>query len=79
MLGVASQNKKGDSFTNLLMELEMEIAETRQELDFCKREVHMLTHERNKVSERAENKCEEINGYLNKELCYLEEQMLKAM
>ena len=29
--------------------------------------------ERNKVSEAAENKCEEINTYLNKELQYLEE------
>ena len=39
MLGVHSQNKKGESFNTLCMELEMEIAETRQELDFCKREV----------------------------------------
>ena len=78
MLGVASQNKKGESFSTLCMELEMEIAETRQELDFCKREVRMLTQDRNKVSEMAENKCEEINAYLNKELIYLEEQMLKA-
>ena len=73
MLGVASQNKKSENFSNLCMELELEIAETRQELNFCKREVRMLTNERNKVSEIAENKCEEINGYLNKELVYLEE------
>ena len=39
MLGVHSQNKKGESFNNLLMELEMEIAETRYELEFCKKEV----------------------------------------
>ena len=73
MLGVASQNKKGDSFNTLCAELEMEIMETRSELEFCKREVKMLTQERNKVSEVAEIKCEEINNYLNKELAYLEE------
>ena len=68
MLGVHSNNKKGDTFTTLMQEIEMEIGDTRAELEYCKREVRMLTLERNKVSEQAESKTDEINGYLNKEL-----------
>ena len=79
MLGVHTQNKKGDSFTALMQEIEMEIGDARAELEYCKREVRLLTSERNKVSEQAEAKCDEINGYLNKELQYLEESMMKSM
>lgn len=40
-------------------------------------EVQNLTSERDKVSEQAENKCDEICHYLTKEFNYLEESMTK--
>ena len=50
MLGVASHNKKGDNMQNLLMELEIELMDTRKELELCKKDAKQLTKERNKVS-----------------------------
>ena len=79
MLGVHSHKQKTDSFTAMMMELENDIADCRNELEYCKKEVRVLTQERNKVSEHAESKTEEINNYLNKEFQYLEESMMKAM
>jgi hypothetical protein len=60
-----------------LAELEQEIFETRNELEFCKMEVQNLTSERDKVSEMAESKCNEICSYLTKEFNFLEEVMTK--
>ena len=70
--------KNNVSFMALIMELEEDIFDTRKELNFCKKEVQILNTERDTVAEMAETKCEDINKYLNKEIHYLEELILKS-
>ena len=60
------------------MDLEEEIAETRKELNFCKKEVQILNTERDTILEMAETKCVDIDKYLTKEIHYLEELINKA-
>ena len=71
-------SKNNINFISFLNEIEDEIAETRKELNFCKKEVQILNTERDTVSEMAESKCVDINRYLNKEIHYLEELIAKA-
>ena len=75
----ASQGTKNNrSFHANLLELEEDIAETRKELNFCKKEVQILNTERSTVLEMAETKCIDIEKYLAKEIHYLEELISKA-
>ena len=71
-------SKNSRSFHANLFDLEEEIAETRKELNFCKKEVQILNSERDTVAEMAETKCNDINKYLSKEVYYLEELINKA-
>ena len=66
------------NFTGFTIELEEEIAETRKELNFLKKEVQILNTERDTVAEMAKTKSEDIDRYLNKEIHYLEELINKA-
>ena len=70
--------KNSRSFHSNLIDLEDEIAETRKELNFCKKEVQILNSERDTVAEMAETKCNDINKYLSKEVYYLEELINKS-
>lgn len=79
MSGYGSFSSKNQtSFVSNLFELEEEIAETRKELNFCKKEVQILNSERDTVLEMADTKCEDINKYLAKEIRYLEELISKS-
>ena len=66
------------NFTGFTIELEEEIAETRKELNFLKKEVQILNTERDTVAEMAKTKSEDIDRYLTKEIHYLEELINKA-
>ena len=70
--------KNNRSFHHNLLELEEDIAETRKELNFCKKEVQILNSERQTVLEMASTKCVDIEKYLSKEIHYLEELINKA-
>ena len=59
-------------------DLENNINETRQELNFCKEEVAILKTEEDVVSDMAQNKCKDVEKYLNKEIHYLHELIKKA-
>ena len=61
-----------------MIEIEEEIAETRKELNFCRKEIQILNSERDTVIEMADTKCSDINKYLTKELHYLEELIQKS-
>ena len=61
-----------------LNDLEQNINETRQELNFCKKEVSVLKTEEDVVSDMAQNKCTDVEKYLNKEINYLHELIKKA-
>ena len=58
--------------------MEQNINETRQELNFCKKEVAILKTEEAVVADMAQNKCLDVNKYLNKEIHYLHELIKKA-
>ena len=73
-----SSAKNNRSFHANLLELEEDIAETRKELNFCKKEVQILNSERQTVLEMAQTKCMDIEKYLSKEIYYLEELINKA-
>jgi hypothetical protein len=80
--GIGSMNSSRMSgnvnFMGFCIELEEEIAETRKELTFLKKEVLILNTERDTVSEMAQTKCDDIDRYLHKEIHYLEELINKA-
>ena len=79
MSGYGSFTSKSNvSFISNLQELEDEIAETRKELNFCKKEVLILNTEKETVAEMAETKMADIDKYLTKEIHYLEELISKA-
>ena len=59
-------------------DLEQNINETCQELNFCKKEVMVLKTEEDVVSDMAQNKCKDVEKYLNKEINYLHELIKKA-
>ena len=73
-----SNSKNARSFHSNLLDLEEEIAETRKELNFCKKEVQILNTERDTILEMAETKCSDIDKYLSKEIHYLEELINKS-
>ena len=73
-----SQTNNARSFHSNLVDLEEEIAETRKELNFCKKEVQILNTERDTILEMAETKSVDIDKYLTKEIHYLEELINKA-
>ena len=73
-----SNSKNARSFHSNLLDLEDEIAETRKELNFCKKEVQILNTERDTILEMAETKCSDIDKYLSKEIHYLEELINKS-
>ena len=75
----SSGSKNARSFHATLIEIEEEIAETRKELNFCRKEIQILNSERDTVLEMADTKCSDINKYLTKELHYLEELIQKSM
>ena len=78
MTSGSMSSKNNVNFIQFLLDIEEDIAETRKELNFCKKEVQILNSERDTVSEMAETKCEDINKYLNKEIHYLEELIGKS-
>ena len=63
------------AFTN---ELDEEISEVIKELSFLKKEIHILNTERDTIADMARTKCEDIDRYLNKELHYLDELVIKS-
>ena len=65
------------SFSGFVYDLEEEIAETRKELNFCKKEVQILNTERDTVLEMARTKLQDIDKYLHKEIRYLDELVKK--
>ena len=68
----STSGKNARSFHSNLLDLEEEIAETRKELNFCRKEVQILNTERDTILEMAETKCSDIDKYLTKEIHYLE-------
>ena len=75
----SSASKNARSFHASLIDIEEEIAETRKELNFCRKEIQILNSERDTVLEMADTKCSDINKYLTKEMGYLEELIQKSM
>ena len=73
-----SSGKSQVNFIKFLNDLEQNINETRQELNFCKKEVSVLKTEEDVVSDMAQNKCTDVEKYLNKEINYLHELIKKA-
>lgn len=80
--GIGSMNSskmsQGVNFTSFANELEDEIIETKKELNFLKKEIHILNTEKDTIAEMASNKCDDIDRYLHKELGYLEELINKS-
>lgn len=74
----SSKMSQGVNFTSFAQELEDEINETRKELNFLKKEVHILNTEKDTIAEMASTKCDDIDRYLHKELSYLEELINKS-
>ena len=75
----SNNSKNARSFHASLIDIEEEIAETRKELNFCRKEIQILNSERDTVLEMADTKCSDINKYLTKEMGYLEELVQKSM
>lgn len=82
MQGIGSMNSskmsQGVNFNSFANELEDEIIETRKELNFLKKEIHILNTEKDTIAEMAKNKCDDIDRYLHKEINYLEELINKS-
>ena len=66
------------NFTAFTNELEEEIIEVRKELNFLKKEIHILNSEKDTIAEMASTKCDDIDKYLHKEIKYLDELIVKA-
>ena len=74
----AGSSQNSYSLVNQVKELEEDIADTRKELNFCKKEVQILNSERETVAEMSQTKSNEIDKYLQKEIHYLEELINKS-
>lgn len=74
----SSKMSQGVNFTAFANDLEDEINETRKELSFLRKEIHILNTERDTVAEMATTKCDDIDRYLHKEIGYLEELINKS-
>eukprot|EP00356_Strombidium_inclinatum_P015590 CAMPEP_0170495564 /NCGR_PEP_ID=MMETSP0208-20121228/17280_1 /TAXON_ID=197538 /ORGANISM="Strombidium inclinatum, Strain S3" /LENGTH=67 /DNA_ID=CAMNT_0010771847 /DNA_START=184 /DNA_END=387 /DNA_ORIENTATION=- len=62
----------------MITELEDDIADTRRELDLCKKEVQILNTEKETVSEMSEAKQADVYDYVMKEFNYIEDLVNKA-
>ena len=74
----SSKMSQGVNFTSFANDLEDEIIETRKELNFLRKEIHILNTEKDTIAEMATTKCEDIDRYLHKEIGYLEELINKS-
>ena len=77
-LSSATRTSNQVNFTAFAIDLEKEITNTRNELNFLKKEIHILNCEKDTIEEMTMTKMNDINKYLTKEITYLEESINKA-